>query len=179
MKSNPLVMLRSRGLGGPVFQHIGNGIYVHSQGNAYAPGGPLSGVTATRGVVIDENTVDIYFVPCVTSNSQTGIRLSIESINGGNGFNVSTASQQSSTIVRYTFAPIVSPGDIVKWRYLGGSNSLVDCDEGEDIGPQDASVANDLVLAGDFILMQSGGMDIALVQEDPDGTQGIYVQEKP
>lgn len=171
---NPLVMMRGRGFVGPFFQRVGGGQCVTSLGNAYSTGGPLSGVSAIRGVVVTETTVDISFVPCVTSSGITGIEIGIEGV----WTPVSGAAQQSTTVVRYTVAAI-DPGDVVQWRYLGGSDSLVDCDEGEDIAEQLVTVTNDLVLAGDFVLMQSGGMDIVLVQEDPDGTEGVEVQEKP
>ena len=178
---NPLVMMRGRGFVGPFFQRVGGGQCVTSVGNAYSTGGPLSGVSAIRGVVVTETTIDIYFVPCVAvpnPSEQPGVELSI---NGGDWFGGLVASVQSPSVVRYVlFGQSISPGDDVKWRYQGLQQTLVDCDEGEEIGFQQlVTVTNDLVLAGDFVLMQSGGMDIVLVQEDPDGTEGVEVQEKP
>lgn len=172
---NRLVMLRTKGLEGPRFQNTGSGC-VKGQGNFFGIGGPGSGVSAISGVVIDANTTQITFTPCVHVNTTTGVQVNIADSGWSS---VSGFSDLSTTVVRFTHAFPVDPGDSVRWRYLGGTDSLVDCDEGEDIGPQEIAVNNPLVLAGDFVLMETGGVDIALVEEDPDGTEGVEVEEKP
>lgn len=41
-KINPLIMHRTRGLVGPLFQKVSKLKLVKSQGNSFSPGGPLS-----------------------------------------------------------------------------------------------------------------------------------------
>lgn len=173
---NRLVMLRTKGLEGPRFQNTGSGC-VKGQGNYYGVGGPGSGVTAVAGTAIDLSTIQIRFSLCASVVGVTGVEYQI---NGGAWTACTGALEVSDTLWNFDITPAtIDPGDAVRWRYLGGTNTIVDCEEAEDIGPQEVAVANPLVMAGDFVLLEVGGTEIALVEEDPDGTEGVEVEEKP
>lgn len=127
----------------------------------------------TGGLVTESNEVTIYFSACVVISGTTGIEVNIDD---GGWVEVSGYSQVSDTIVEFTVGSI-APGDTVQWRYAGGSGTLVDCEESEDIGDQFINVDNPLELAGDFILLETGGSDIVLLEYDVDATNGALTEE--
>lgn len=173
---NRLVMLRTKGLEGPRFQNTGSHC-VKGQGNFFGIGGPGSGVSALFGTVLDASTIQATFSACVSISGVTGIEYQVD---GGAWLACTGVAKVSDTVWNFDITPgTIDPGDVVRWRYLGGSDTVVDCEEAEDIGPQEIVVNNPLVLAGDFILLETGGTDIMLVEEDPDGTEGVQTEEAP
>ena len=72
-----LVMLRTPGIAGPLFQDVGLAC-VKSVGNAYGVNGPLSGPKAIGGVVIDSGTIQVTFSQCVNISGPTGIEYSLD-----------------------------------------------------------------------------------------------------
>ena len=135
----------------------------------------LWGARATSGVVIDANTVEIRFSKCVSISANTGIEVDID----GAGFvQVTGNAKVSDTVWRFTTGTIMA-GDTVQWRYVGGSNSIVDCDKAEDIGDQGVNVVNDLMLEGNFWLLETGGRDIFLLEDDSTGEDGWLTEDAP
>ena len=169
-----LIMHRLKLPSGPMFQNTGNAC-VHSMGNFYGVGSPGSGVSALFGTVLDTSTIQVAFSACVSISGVTGVEYQVD---GGAWVSCTGVTKVSDTVWNFDITPgTIDPGDDVRWRYLGGSDTIVDCAEAEDIGPQELVVNNPLVLAGDFILLETGGTDIMLVEEDPDGTEGVQTEE--
>ena len=171
---NRLIMHRTKGLSGPNFQHAGGGVCIKGAGNYWAPGMPGSGPQAVYGVVIDPTTIQIRFTQCVVVSAVLGVEYQI---NGGVWAQATAFLEISSTEWQFTTGNI-DPGDVISWRYIGGSNSIVDCEESEDIGDQGPiPVQNPLVLPGDFILLETGGMSIFLTEDDIDLSSGIEQEQ--
>ena len=174
---NRLILHRQASLAGPFFTATGHGVLAKSVGNFRAPGKPGSGPRAYAGLVLDENTVQISFSQCVVVNTPATCQIRL---NGGTWENCTGAVDTGGGLV-WTFtnavAQTINPGDDVDWRYTSGSSGIVDCRDSEDIGDQEITVDNPLVLAGDFILLENGGMDILLLENDPgDDSQGIQLE---
>ena len=135
-------------------------------------------VSALLGTVVTTTTIRITFSACVSIPAADA---SIQyRINGGTWTQCGTPTEISPNIWEFTTA-IIDPGDVVDWQYTGETDAIVDCTpDANDIGPEQLlGLDNPLVLAGDFVLMESGGLDIALVEEDPDQTEGVQVEEAP
>ena len=169
---NRLVMLRAKGLEGPRFQNIGP-TCVKGQGNFYGIGGPGSGPRAASGIVIGAIGVELRFTHCVDILGLTGIDVQIA---GGAWTQVTGETEMSDTVYRFV-TPNIDPGDDVRWRYIGGSNSIVDCDNAEDIGDQEIAVNNPLVLVGNFVLLSVGGKEITLLSNDVAQTEGVQTSD--
>lgn len=169
---NRLVMLRTRGLSGPLYQNTGKAC-VASIGSAHGAGGPLSGPKPASGIVTDATSIQITFTQCVNITGVTGIEYQI---NGGAWTQVTAVAKVSDTVWDFTVGTITA-GDEVNWRYVGGSGTIVDCVDASDIGDQQIPVTNNLVLAGNYILTEEGGASILLVEEDTDGSAGVHTEE--
>ena len=157
---------------GPMFQNTGNAC-VHSMGNYYGFGGPGSGPRAASGTVIDANTVEIRFTQCVVVSSVVGVEITID----GAGWGAGAFSDISDTVIRFTVSTTIQPGDVVRWRYLGGFDSIIDCSDSADIGAQEIPVTNSLVLAGNFVLLSVGGKEITLLSNDVAQTEGVQTAD--
>lgn len=172
---NRLILHRQAGLSGPFFQNAG-GVCVKSVGNFRAPGKPGSGPRAFGGTVLDANTAQIQFSQCVNVATPTTCQIQID---GGTWENC-TAAVDAGNGVLWNFTNAASQtfqaGDAVKWRYTSGSSGIVDCQKSEDVGDQQVTVDNPLVLAGDFILLESGGRDMLLLENDTDQTQAVQLE---
>ena len=164
-------MHRTKSLHGPYYQD--NGVRcIKSLGNFLAPGMPGSGPQALFGVVIDANTIRITFSQCVTISGTTGLEYNID----GGAWAPVTGSAGSDTVWDFTTG-VIDPGDIVRWRYAGGSDTIVDCDDSADIGAQEAPVDNPLVLTGDFILLELGGTSVLLLEDASQIPDDAYALE--
>ena len=176
MKCTPprLVMLRTRGLSGPMFQQWNGSTCIKGVGNAYALGGPLSGPKAVYGITLSPTIIEVSFTQCVSITGPTGIEVQYD---GGAWTQVTSVAETSPTVWSFV-VPNIDPGDEVRWRYTGGSDTIVDCDEGEDIGDQEIPIQNSLVLAGDFILLETGGLDVILLEDDNgiDPIEGVQLE---
>ena len=137
------------------------------------------GVRVTDAVVVDALTIQITFSACVSIASVVGIDFRK---NLGTWTQVQSSAKISDTVWQFTLpgGQDILPGDDVDWRYEGGTDSIVDCEappvDVGALGP--VNVQNGLVLAGGFVLLESGGMDIVLVEDDDDGTAGIQVEDE-
>jgi len=167
-----LLMLRTRGRSGPMFQNIGNGVFAHSSGAAYSIGGPLSGAKAVRGVADSETSINIFFTQCVDITGTAGIQYSI---NGGAWTGV-TLPTGSGTTWSFTVGAIAA-GDEVRWRYIAGSNTIVDCEESQDIGAQEIPILNPLVLQADVVLISTGGSDVLLLTDYAVDTDAVALSD--
>ena len=172
---NRLILHRQAGLAGPFFQDTGTAC-VKSMGNFRGSGKPGSGPRAVSGLVLDGDTVQIRFSLCVNVATPASCQIQID---GGTWENC-TAAVDAGSGVLWNFtnavAQTIDPGSTVVWRYTSGSSGIVDCSESEDIGDQQVNVDNPLVLAGDFVLLESGGMDKLLLEDDVDDTSGVQLE---
>ena len=171
-----LIMHRQAGLSGPFFQSLGGGTCIKSVGNFRAPGKPGSGPRAYAGIVEDGNKARISFSQCVNVATPASCQFQID----GGAWENCTAAQDAGDGLLWEFTNAVTqtfqPGSVVIWRYTSGSSGIVSCSKSEDIGDQQVNVDNPLVLAGDFILIETGGMDKLLLENDNDDTLGIQVE---
>lgn len=161
---------------GPIMQKAGPGVWVKSQGNYFGVGAPGSGPQATSGLVVDANTVEIRFSQCVSISGNTGIELQIDS---GAWVQVTGYLKVDDTTYRFTSATVVEAGDVVRWRYVGGSDTIQGCESAEDIGDQEIPVSNPLVLAGNLVLLETGGTAIVLLEDDIDQSNGVELEDAP
>jgi hypothetical protein len=154
-----------------MFQNTGSSC-VHTMGNYFGVGSPGAGPKPVAGVVSDANTLRITFSQCVSISSNAGIEYRIDA-----GAWTQVASRTSVSDTVWNFGTVaISPGDDVRWRYTGGG-SIVDCENAENIGEQEIPVQNPLELQGDYILLETGGTDIVLVEEDIADTDGVQTEE--
>lgn len=169
---NRLLMMRQKG-SGPFFQDVGVAC-AKSVGNFVAPGMPGDSVRAIRGVVVSDTVVQITFSGCVTVTDPPSY--CYLSLNGGSGWGtLSAVTKISDTVWQFSTVVPVLPGDDVLWKYDDGgidSGIIEGCKEGEDIGFQQIPVANPLMLAGNYILLETGGSDVLLLEDD-DGIDPI------
>ena len=165
-------MHRTKSLSGPFFQNTGGGVCIKSTGNYYAPGMPGAGVRAYAIDLVDPDRVRIYFSACVNAASFTGIETRV---NNGVWQQVTGVVKVNDQIYTWQSATGFTGGDIVQWRYLGGTDSIVDCVDSEDIGEQ-GPLTEVAVLAGDYILLETGGSDIILLEDDATQTDGIQLE---
>lgn len=174
-----LHMPRSKNAFGPFFQSFGPSC-IKGTGNFYAPGMPGSGPQALRGVVEDNGvTLSIYWTQCVqdgnacaTPRGMTVTRLPSEDLPITAVFYVDDGKRLVVQV-----GPTIDPGDEIVWSYDDSGGCIESCD-GEPIGDQGPIyIDNPLALDGYFILLESGGMDIVLVEEDTADTDGITLEE--
>ena len=152
-------MRRTRGLYGPVFQPFPGGV-VHGQGNAYASGGALAGVRAASALVLSDTTVQVNFTGCATVVTVAQVQIQID---GGDWVNATEAAGSPGTAHVYT-VPTINAGDVVRIR--GAAGALTDCaSPAEDVDTWEIPVQNTLELPGDFILLESGGSDMFLLED--------------
>lgn len=171
---NNLVMLRTRGVGGMLAQRIGENTYVHSQGAFFGPGMPGDGASAIRGITEDEFSFLIYFNRCVDISGPQYATLTRES---GGTTTLTSVQKVSDKIWRYTTNVPIVAGDKLTWEYESGWGIITDCKDGVELPDQSVDVANNLMLAGYHFLLESGGIDILLVEEDTADTDGIILEE--
>lgn len=169
-----LHMPRSKNAFGPFFQPFGPSC-IKGMGNYYGPGMPGDGARAISGVTESEFTILITFSQCVNISGPQYATLWREST--GSSTTLTAVEKVSDTVWRYTTNVALTPGDTLKWSYEAGFGVITDCKEGEDLEDQTVSVSNTLVLGGHLILLESGGMDIILVEEDTADTDGIILEE--
>lgn len=173
-RPNRILMLGQPGLSGALMQNMGNGTCMKGTGNFRAPGRPGSGPKAVQGIVLNETTVQIRFTQCVNVATPGTCEIQID----GGAWTPCTNAVDAGAGKLWDFTvATINPGETVIWRYVSGSSGVVDCEESIDIGDQQVNVDNSLVLAGDFILLESGGMDIILLEDDVADTEGIQLEE--
>ena len=151
----------------------------HNEDSAQGSCPGLSPPSASSGIVLDENTVVVTFDGCVVVSGTTGIEYRV---NIGVWTEVAGYTEVAPSVWSFDVTPTaILAGDVVEWRYVGGYNSIQTCDDpAEDIGAQGPLLLNNpLVVAGDFILLETGGADIVLVEEDTDGSAGVQTEEAP
>ena len=161
---------------GPIMQKAGPGVWIKSQGNYFGVGAPGSGPQATSGLVVDANTIEIRFSQCVSVSGNLGIELQID---GGAWVQVIGNLKVDDTTYRFTPATAIEAGDDVRWRYVGGSNTIRDCEKAEDIGDQEIPVSNPLVLEGDLVLLEVGGKSLVLLESDVSQSDGVKLENAP
>ena len=171
-----IIMHRTRGFSGPFFQSF-NGVCVKSVGNAYAAGGPLAGPKPIYGTVLTDTTAELTFSQCVEAAggavSPYGLSMTIDGVPA-----TFTASISDSVISFSSISPAIQAGDEVLISYA--DPGLVDCKDGDPIDEfTDFRITNPLVLAGDFILLETGGSDIVLLEDDATLTDGIQLENAP
>lgn len=183
MICNPggIIHWRKGGLSGPFFTSIG-GSCVKTAGNFRGVNKPGDGARAIRGVVEANGvTISISWTQCVqdgnacaTPRGMTVTRLPGEDLPITAVFYVDDGKRLVVQV-----GPTIEAGDEIVWSYDDSGGCIESCD-GEPIGDQGPiTVDNPLMLAGDFILLESGGADIILVEEDTLDTDGIKVEEAP
>lgn len=172
---NRLITWRNKGLNGPLGQNIGNGRCLFNPGQYWSPF--AQGARAVHGVVLTSTGIEITFSACVSISGLTGIEVRID---GGAWTQVTGETQMSDTVYRFV-TPNIDPGDVVRWRYIGGSGTIVDCDGGEDIGDQEIPVDNQLVLVGNFVLLSTGGMNIVVLSngDTANTDDGVQTSDAP
>lgn len=130
------------------------------------------GVRVYAGEVVDETTVGVYINPCVTVSGVTGIEVRV---NQDVWAQVTAHSCPQQNYCQFTTVQTIAPGDLVEWRYLGGSNTIVDCEEGLDVGPLQTVCNNDLGADLGLLLLEDNGF--FLLEDDIDGTTGLEMEE--
>ena len=170
---NRLLMMRTPGLVGPFWQNTGKHC-VRTQGAYFGPGGGGSGPRAVHGIVDTATSITVNFTQCVNITAATGIEYSID----GGAWAAVTSPTGSGTTWSFTIGTVVA-GEEVRWRYTAGSDTIVDCIDSEDIGNQQLTLSNTVPLLGDFIVLETGGADIILVEEDIAATDGVQKEEAP
>lgn len=137
---------------------------------------PGSGPRPISGVVANPNEVIINFSQCVVISGVARIFIEID----GDSLVAASSSKVTATQWKFTSTTTIEPGDVVQWRYIGGLDTIIDCKEGDDIAgdleEMSIPVSNPLVLAGDFILLETGGKDIVLLEDDIDASSGINTE---
>ena len=176
---------------GPNMQPM-NGNCVKGTGNYYGAGMPGAGPRAVWGYVrsggVPSSFIWVYFsgpiqIACgvgppwgnfVTSD---GRDLQVDSF-------VILPPPDFDTLQLELTDPVnglgIQPGDDVYWRYDDADSCLIDRDNSDPLISQGPlPIRNDLVLEGDFIILETGGTDIMLVEEDTGDTDGVQVEEAP
>lgn len=143
---------------------------------------PCPGAYNPVGSVKDGSTLAITFGACVAIDCAGGAVTGIEyrvNTDSPDWTQVAGCTTISGTEYEFDTTPtVVQAGDVVEWRYVGGSGTIVDCNEAEDVGDLGPIILNNpLVLAGGFVLLETGGADIALVEDDTDDTAGIQLED--
>lgn len=173
MRVNRLITPRLAALDGPLMQRVGVRAFVHDTGNYLGVGKPGSGVTAYAGIVVDDTTVQVYFTVCVDISGTTGIELSI---NEGAWTELTLPVEVSGTVWQFTSTVTIEAGDTLRWRYVGGSDTITDCAGSEDIGDQLLDVDNAL-MAEMMMLLETGGNDFVLLEDDIDGSAAALTED--
>ncbi len=155
---NRLVMMRSAGFYGPFLQSIGGGACVHTAHfNA-------TGARAIRGEVSEAlGPVSIFFSAPVSVPCLTGIVITLD----GAPVTGLSVAKVSDTQFDFTFDQEVIAGDIIVWAYAGGNDCILD-QKADDIGDQSVNVVNNVVMAGAFVLLETGGRDTLLTEDNLD-----------
>lgn len=170
-----LLMRRTRGLAGPMFQPCRTGGLVHGVGNAHGSGGALAGVRPVSAAATDATHITVNYTACAAVVTLAQIEIQID---GGAWQPVTAVSGSPGSVHVYT-VPTMVAGDVVRIRAAVGA--LEDCDvPANPIDAFNIPVANDLVLAGDFILLESGGADVILLEDAAaDPADGITLENAP
>ena len=177
----PLLMMRGTNMTSTFFQHIAPGVCAHSSGSYFDVGGPGSGPQPDTAVVTDATTVTVTFGDCIAADgvSPNGVVVYVSDDNGGTWttpvITVSIASPVM-TIAVAVGTPI-QPGDLVRVAYT--APGINDCEDGEPIADFNIPAENGLELAGDHVLLESGGTKIVLVEADTDGTDTVTLESAP
>lgn len=168
-----LVMMRTRGFAGPMFQQCGGNRLIRSSGNAFGAGGALAGVKPSSASVTDATHVTVNYTACADVVTLSDIQVQID---GGAWVAVTAVSGAPGPVHVYTCQTIVA-GDVVRIRAAGGA--LEDCETVPNaIDSWDIPVHNGLVLAGNYILLETGGSDTILL-EDAITDESILTEDAP
>jgi hypothetical protein len=146
---NRLLMMRARGLNGPVFQRVGVRTLARSAGNYVGTVG--SGPIARFGLIVDETTVRITFTQCVAISGTTGFEYQI----GTGAWTAVSAVAEADppgdgTVWDFTTGSIPDLTE-VRWRMAEGA--ATDCDEGEDV-PAATLLIGNVLISGNFVVLQ-------------------------
>ena len=173
-------MMRGTNMTGPLFQHTAPGVCVHTSGNYFDVGGPGSGPQPDSAVVFDATTVKVTFGDCIANFGVTpfGITLFVSSDNGSSWTEPAILVSIISPVVTITVTgDPIQPGDLVRVGYV--APGINDCEDGEPIADFNIPADNGLELAGDHVLLESGGVAIVLVEADVDGTNTVTLETAP
>lgn len=163
-------------MSGPMFQGTDIGC-VHSMGNAYGPGGALAGAKPISGIVNTATQITLTFSQCIQDKTTPCANPKGISVTADGIAQTVTNVAVSDTSMEITVNTIEA-GDVVKVSYDDTNACFEECADGDPVAPfTDYPVDNPLVIAGDFILMETGGSDILLTEDDIDGTSGVQTEE--
>ena len=166
---NQLLMMRTRGVAGPMFQSLGGGRSIRGVGNSFGAGGALAGVIPSSASVVDDIHITVNYTSCANVVTLANIQVQID---GGAWVSVTSVSGSPGPSHTYVCQSIAA-GSIVRIR--ASSGSLNDCETpANPIDSWDIPVQNGLELAGNFMLLETGGSDTFLL-EDPAG-ESIFME---
>jgi len=172
-----LITPRLPGLSGAFFQPTGGAACIKGMGNYFGVGRPGSSPKAYLAVVEDATTLQVAFTRCVDIVATTGIQYQI---NGTGWVTVSAYNKVSDTVWEFTVGTLTGTDDI-EWQYVGGNDSIVDCDEAADVGDQYLVVYNTLDIGGFAFLLETGGSDFILLESSILGSENeaIATEDRP
>jgi hypothetical protein len=173
----PLLMMRGTNMTGTFFQPTAPGVCVHTSGNYFDVGGPGSGPQPDSAFVFDETTIKVTFGDCIATTGVTpyGITLFVSSDNGGTWSKPAILVSVTTPVMTINvLGDPIQPGDLVRVVYT--APGINDCEDGEPIADFNIPVDNPLELAGDHVLLESGGTKIVLVEADTDGTDTVTLE---
>ena len=173
---NRLLLRRTRGFAGPFFQNVGS-YCIKGQGNAFAPGGALAGAKPINGIVDSETQITLTFSQCIEDKTTPCAHPKKVTVTADGALQNVTNVVVSDITMTITVSTIQA-GDEVKVSYDDTDGCFVECADGDPVaGFTDYPVNNPLVIEGDFILMETGGSDIILTEDDIDGSSGVQTEE--
>ena len=175
----PVLMLRGTNMTSTFFQHIAHGVCAHSSGSYFDVGGPGSGPQPDSADVFDATTVKVTFGDCIATTGVTpyGITLFVSADNGGTWSKPTILVSVNTPVMTITVGTPIQPGDLVRVAYT--APGINDCEDGEPIADFNIPAENGLELAGDHVLLESGGTKIVLVEADTDGTDTVILESAP
>ncbi len=172
------VLMRKGGMVGPGFQKWGpGGACIHTSGNYFDVGGPGSGPRPDIGTVVDPNTIKLTFTDCLALDGVDpyGIAVFLSDDNGQSWDSTAVNVSLVSPAMTITVVPAIGIGDLVRVTYTGPG--LVDCEDSEPLEDFDVPIDNPQVFADAYILLETGGADIVLIEDDEDDTAGIELED--
>lgn len=141
-------------------------LYINGQWQEVQVGGTLpkpEDITVT-----DPNTIKVTFGDCISPVGVDPYGFAVfTSDDNGQSWDRATINVAVATpVVTITVAPALQPGQLIRVTYT--SPGLEDCEEGEPLDDFDKPVDNPITLEGDYILLETGGVQVLLLENDDD-----------
>lgn len=131
---------------------------------------------AHEGRVLDENTLEITFFDCVNVFGVLGVEMGLDAVyESAAAYLVTDAGPP--TIVNFTFAGPIQPGQAVTWRYTQGDNSIRYCSNGTEWFGYEIRVTNSLQIAGEYLLDEMGEPILLENKTAPDDYANAFLLE--